>query len=161
MGSACDSKRVIWPCMANCRACPFPAGQVALLRRCCSIPLMAEQSPASRSRRCDFKGAQRSPGNRSGTKLTRAGRFGWNLPKWQSVFGPQHVALIVGYESDANDNLFLIVNDPFPFSYLPREEFLTIHTGWRHQCDAGRYRIEYARFRAYLKWTESIYRFRH
>jgi len=152
------------PCMANCRACPFPAGQVATIKAMLQqYPLMAGAITRQPVAPLRFQGgaALTREQVRDEIDASRPILVGIS-PSGNPVFGPQHVALIVGYESDANDNLFLIVNDPFPFSYFaPRGIPDPYILAGGINVDAGRYRIEYARFRAYLKWTESIYRFRH
>lgn len=74
------------------------------------------------------------------------------------VTGPaaQHVALIIGYEEDDDDNrLILIVNDPYPYQYVGNraDPYLLA----RGEGGNGQYRISYDNFRLRLRWSESFY----
>jgi Papain-like cysteine protease AvrRpt2 len=70
----------------------------------------------------------------------------------------QHMALIVGYDTSADD-LILTVNDPFPFEDM---RFLWIGnpyvTAKATEEGDGRYEVGYEAFRSKLKWTQTLYR---
>lgn len=63
----------------------------------------------------------------------------------------QHVALIVGYDSDDEGDVQLLVNDPFPFAGANPY----IQAGGDANGD-GSYWISYRAFRARLDWAESF-----
>lgn len=71
----------------------------------------------------------------------------------QYLGGSEHVALIIGYEGDADD-LTLIVNDPFPFNEVGIPDPYKENGGKR--IKAGRYKIPYEDFASGLDWAESI-----
>jgi len=70
----------------------------------------------------------------------------------------QHMALIVGYDTNSGD-LMLTVNDPFPF-----EDMLFLWIGSPYvtakasEEGDGRYEVGYEAFRSKLKWTKTLYR---
>ncbi|HSL02406.1 MAG TPA: C39 family peptidase [Nitrospiraceae bacterium] len=71
----------------------------------------------------------------------------------------QHMALIVGYD-DRSGNLMLTVNDPFPFE---ADRFLWIANPYQPNMDMsgendGQYQVSYERFRAKIKWKQTMYR---
>lgn len=69
----------------------------------------------------------------------------------------QHVVLIVGYEGD-EDDLTLIVNDPYPYQYVGNRSDPYLAAG-AHGGE-GEYRIELGTLKQRLHWTETFYKLR-
>jgi hypothetical protein len=69
----------------------------------------------------------------------------------------QHVALIIGYEGDA-ENLTVTVNDPFPYvlTMFQGHPDPYLAAGGRKNRE-GQYDIGYRAFRTRLLWGQSIY----
>lgn len=68
-----------------------------------------------------------------------------------------HVAMITGY-SEENQNLYLYINDPFPFHVYPYN--LTGNPYLRaggYSYNNGRYRVPYGNFVSGLVWQESFF----
>ena len=152
------------PCLADCRACPFPAGQVdtiaAMLQQ---YPIMAGFFYHRRIAPLRFQTSQSALTQQQISDEIDASRpvLVGISPSGNSAFGPQHVALIVGYETDANDNLFLIVNDPFPFAYFAAQGISDPYiVAGGQNMDDGRYRISYRDFKNRMHWSVSIHHLR-
>jgi hypothetical protein len=156
----------LWgPCLANCRACPFPAGQVqTILAMLQQYPVMAGAFYGRQIVPLSFQASHFPLSKQRVTDEIDADRpiLVGISPSGPAVFGPQHVALIVGYETDDNDNLFLVVNDPFPFAFFAQQGMPDpyVQAGGEN-TDSGRYRIKYENFKTRLQWTESIHHLHH
>jgi len=148
-------------CNQNCGACQVPAGSIAVMNN------MLRRYPAF---------AERVTGHPTGTIVTRI-RNGPLSPRdliealdegrpivagiSPSGFGyrgvSEHVALIVGYDYDYDDELVLLVNDPFPYDH-PMFAALGnpfVQAGGTHVM-LGQYAIHHRNFVRGLQWRESI-----
>jgi hypothetical protein len=66
----------------------------------------------------------------------------------------EHAVVIVGYD-ESGDDLFLLVNDPFPYDQAGAKDPYTPQGG--HRIAPGRYRIPYRTMVNDLAWGNSIY----
>jgi hypothetical protein len=68
---------------------------------------------------------------------------------------PDHVALIVGYQTQANGDIDLIVNDPWPYFATPNVPDPYVRAGGSKNCD-GSYTVDRAKFCAMSSWNGSL-----
>ena len=148
-------------CAVNCLNCVIPAGQMS------NIAAMVEQFPVlvrqwTGRNAPDLRAEQDYSALDEDTVRDEidAGRpiiagispSGMNYPDNIA----EHVALIVGYEveedDDENEIVVLIVNDPFPFS-----SFNPYLRAGGERVRPGQYRIAYDSFVDRLNWSESVY----
>lgn len=140
------------PCMANCRACPLPAGSFstieAMLRqypRLAGVPPLRFTSSSSPVSKVTIKDEI----DNDRPVLIGLTPSGARLPV------SQHVALIVGYEED-DDDFDVIVNDPFPYRFYNVDPFVQLGG---EMVEPGQYRIKDQTLRGSLRWRETIYEF--
>jgi hypothetical protein len=149
-------------CASNCRNCPVGAGSLTTISNMIKrYPVFAGGVSRQDVGRLSAIPIVSALSTRSVMREIDAGRpvvagispTGFALPRGPS----QHVALIIGYEGD-EDDLTLVVNDPYPFS---AEAFASQPNPYEaaggEEIGRGRYSIEYGEFRARLRWRESIY----
>lgn len=140
------------PCMANCRACPLPAGSFS------TIAAMLHQYPRMAGAQPLLFTSSSSPVSTARIKdeidngrpiLIGVTPSGAHLPV------SQHVALIVGYDED-EDIFYAIVNDPFPYRFYNIDPFVQLGG---EMVEPGQYKIKYQTLRGPLRWRETIYNF--
>lgn len=145
------------PCWSDCRRCVIPLGQMA------NIAAMIEGYPAL-VERLTGRSVSSLSGNEQRTPLDpseiveeiEAGRpivIGISPSGFPYPGGlAEHVALIVGYKGN-EENLVVVVNDPFPFELVGRDPYLL--AGGR-RVRQGRYEIRHDRLVQRLRWNTSI-----
>lgn len=140
------------PCMNNCYRCPLPAGSFTTIQAMLSqYPRMAGDQPL----------AFRSSGSPIDTESVKDEIDNERpiligiTPSGARLPVSQHVALLVGYDEEA-EGLYVFVNDPFPYRAYGIDPFVS--AGGR-MVQAGQYRIRYEALRSRLVWRETIYGF--
>jgi hypothetical protein len=142
------------PCMANCRACPLPAGSFTTIQAMLNqYPVLAGDQPlrfssASSPIDTDMIKQEIDDGRPILIGITPSGA---RLPV------SQHVALLIGYEEDEEEGEFyVVVNDPFPYRFYHIDPFASLGG---EMLQPGQYKTKYQTLRDQLLWRETIYGF--
>lgn len=153
---AADQYGMSHPCNVDCRNCVVPAGEERWVRA------MLERYPAVVA--AVYGPAQQLAAGHDPRILTPdevvaeidaglpmiAGITPYGLPTGVSA----HVALIVGYERDQGGQLWLRVNDPYPFNFAGHNPYVA--AGGQEQTGGGSYWILYESFAYGLHWAETF-----
>ena len=145
------------PCWSNCGACNVPAGQMSnIVAMIDEYPILAQRVTGRRVNLISGSDEPTELGPDDIIDEIEAGRpiiagispSGMRYPGGLS----EHVAVIIGYKGD-EDDLNLIVNDPFPFQLMGVDPYRS--AGGR-RLRRGRYEIDYDAFVDRLQWNSTI-----
>ncbi|KIC95499.1 hypothetical protein OI18_06380 [Flavihumibacter solisilvae] len=75
-----------------------------------------------------------------------------------SSYESEHACLIIGYMIDDDDEVTLIVNDPYPYDRMGVRN--PYYEAGGDELQLGQYEIEYYAFRRQLAWNRSLSRIR-
>jgi hypothetical protein len=147
-------------CWRQCMACPLPSGTMQNFEKMVrdyprAVAFYKNEDPPHSLRLRSSLNALEWDEIKEEIDNKRPVVAGINPGAPQLSHLPQHVALIIGYK-EQNDQQLLYVNDPFPYESLDLDTYTKVSLGGK-LIEDGQYLIRYDKFKQGLHWVYSAY----